>query len=110
MSHEPIRLPALLESRQYAYHATLRQFLPSIALNGLHPGEGDQIFVEPDEEEAWIYLEPSGVMLRFPVDGFGCTKDGECVVHEPVPAAVIEVQRGTRWHNLQQWLRSEYQQ
>lgn len=91
---------------QYAYHVTLGQFLPSIAKNGLVPREhastGEPvIFVEPDEAEAAIYADPpKTVMLRFPVDGFGTTDDGENIWHDTVPPQEIEVRQGDQWVQL----------
>jgi hypothetical protein len=69
----------------FAYHATLREFVASIAQNGLlaHYDENlgeDVIFVEPDEAESAIYLQDNGVMLRLTVNGIGSTPEGECVL------------------------------
>lgn len=84
--------------KQYAYHATIREFLPAIAKGGLRPsfnsdlGE-EVIFVEPVYEESEVYLEPGrGVMLRFLVDGFGDTPDGEFVLYDVIPPSDIEVE------------------
>jgi len=92
----------------YAYHATIAEFLPSIAAHGLRAsynawlGE-DVIFVEPDREGSAIYLEPGrGVMLRMNVPGIGSTPDGECVLYDTplVPAAQIEVERDGSWISI----------
>lgn len=93
------------ERTELAYHVTLREFLPSIRQQGLQPKPHEStaepvIFVEPDQEEAEIYAQENTVTLRFPVDGFGCTDDGECVVHEPVPAESIEYFDQGRWLKL----------
>lgn len=92
----------------YAYHATLKEFLPSIARDGLkasfHDGLGESvIFVEPDFENAAVYLERGrGAMLRFPTNGIGDTPDGENVIYDtPVIApATIEILVGSEWKKL----------
>ena len=85
----------------FAYHVTLREFLPSIAEKGLLPnlreGAGEVIFVEPDQEDAEIYAAENTVTLRFPVDGFGCTEDGECVIEGIVAQSSIEVSDDGKW-------------
>lgn len=86
----------------WAYHVTLASFLPSIRAQGLlprysEPAGEDVIFVEPDEAEAAIYAEPGTVMLRFPVDGFGSTDDGETVIHGSVAPELIQMKRGEGW-------------
>lgn len=96
----------MFETKQWAYHVTLAQFLPSIKAKGLvatehaHANGQAVIFVEPDEEEVSMYEEPDTATLRFPVDGFGCLENGECVVDGPVPADSIEVRVGNQWERL----------
>jgi len=88
---------------QFAYHVTLAEFLPSILAKGLlatpHPSAGGEpvIFVEPDQAEAEIYADVNTVTLRFPVDGFGCTDDGECVVDGPVLPENLDVFVSGAW-------------
>jgi hypothetical protein len=93
-------------TKEYAYHVTLAQFIPAIAKEGLRPhfsssaGE-DVIFVEEDEKEAAIYMEPPRtVMLRFEVPGFGSTEDGEAVVYNVVPPQEIEVKQAGVWKRI----------
>jgi GNAT superfamily N-acetyltransferase len=89
--------------KEFAYHSTPKIFLENIARNGLLPGEHRScdepcIFVEPDEEEAEIYMERGTAMLRFPVDGFSATDDGESVLFGvQVLPETIEVRRGRSW-------------
>jgi len=95
----------------YAYHATIFEFLPSIKEYGLKANfsshlEEDVIFVEPDYEEAAIYLEKNqGVMLRFLVEGIGHTKDGECVLWNTpeVSAKSITFEYNKNWLPLSQF-------
>ena len=97
----------LLEPSGWAYHATLRQFLPDIRRNGLTPkfsrAAGEKvIFCEPDQAEAEIYLETGGVLLRWQADEIaGCTPDGESVWFDPVPPEELQIldKNGT-WHRL----------
>lgn len=87
----------------YAYHVTLAEFLPSIRKEGLlanrhkHAGGEPVIFVEPDQEEAEIYATDKTVTLRFPVKGFGCTPDGECVVDGPIAPEHLDVCLKGKW-------------
>ena len=92
--------------KTYAFHVTLAEFLPSIRQAGLlpnrhkHAGGESVIFVEPDQDEAEIYSTDKTVTLRFAVDGFGCTEDGECVVNGPIASHLIEVCTGGQWKAL----------
>ena len=84
---------------QYAYHVTLREFLPSIREDGLVPqwhegADRDVIFVERTESEAAIYHEPGSVMLRVQVNGYGCTEGGEDVLTWVVPPGEIFIRDG----------------
>lgn len=88
---------------QYAYHVTHNAALPSISEKGLlpqpHPHSDEPvIFVERDEDGAAVYHEPGKtVMLRMPVSGYGCTEDGEDVLHDPVAPERIEVRNEQGW-------------
>jgi hypothetical protein len=82
----------------WAYHVTMKSFLPSILKDGLRPTAHEHthgepvIFVEDDEEQASIYHEPpKTVMLRFKVPWFGTTDDGEYVHHDVVRPEDLQV-------------------
>ena len=70
----------------YAYHATLKEFLPSIAQKGLFAQfsdvyNEDVIFVERNYDQKAIYRGgEKGVMLRLTIDGIGDTELGEYVI------------------------------
>jgi len=100
-----------LRKMEWAYHVTLREFLPSIAKKGLQPdshesANGEEvIFVERSQEEAEVYAAPDTVTLRFLVDGFGCTEDGEDVLYDvTIPAVEIEVydKKARSWRPLKE--------
>lgn len=89
----------------HAYHATLEQFLPSIALHGLRPtrhakSEGDYqdiLFVEEDQEGAEVYIELGGSLLRFPCQRTQMTPDGENYLEEVIPAKELEILHNGQW-------------
>lgn len=93
---------------QHAYHVTTKEALEDIRREGLQPhshehlDEGDEaIFVERDEKGVDIYSDPGTVMLRFLVDGFGSTEDGEDVLYDVVvPPDQIEVRTTRGWKPL----------
>lgn len=93
---------------EYAYHVTLREFLPSIERDGLLPQEHESleepgIFFEPDEEGAAVYHEPPNtVMLRWPLSGTprSSTPDGEYAWYETVPPHLIEKKVKGGWVTL----------
>jgi hypothetical protein len=94
-------------NRIFAYHATLKEFVPLIARDGLiaHFDENlgeDVIFVEPDESEAAIYLQDNGAMLRVSVDGIGDTEDGECVLWDTprIAPSDIDIRDKQEWVHL----------
>jgi hypothetical protein len=88
----------------YAYHATVPAFLAAIRKEGLRPqyhesaGE-DVIFCEPDLALIEPYVEPGGIVLRWPADNIaGSTPDGECVWYDPVPPERLQIRtRDGRW-------------
>lgn len=83
---------------EWAYHVTQKSLLPGIEKDGLRPtphqhtnGEA-VIFIEPDEENVAVYHQPPNtVMLRFKVDGFGTTDDGENVYYDAVSPEDLEI-------------------
>jgi len=95
-------------AEDYAFHVTLREFLDSIAKDGLLPREHASldepgIFFEPDEDGAAIYHEPpKTVMLRWrlPHTPDSSTPDGEYVWYKRVPPDQIEVRVGEAWQPL----------
>jgi len=93
----------------FAYHATLKEFLGNIVREGLlpheHPSSPEEpvLFVEREEREAMIYLEPDAVMLRFSVGGFGSTEDGEDILHDRILPEAISVREGGKWVPLLQY-------
>lgn len=92
----------------FAFHVTLKEFLPQIAQHGLLPTEHRSldepgIFVEDQEDEVEVYMDSGRTaMLRFPVDGFSTTDDGEYVLYGVrVDPSTIEVRRkGGVWKKL----------
>lgn len=97
---------------EYAFHTTTKAALDTIRRDGLQPAshshldeDDEAIFVERDEEGADVYADPEGstVMLRFLVDGFGSTDDGEDVLYDvEVPPDQIEVRTKGGWKPLMQ--------
>jgi len=90
----------------WAYHVTLKEFLPSIARRGLLPSEHRSveepaIFVEGDSEEAGLYMESGKTsMLRFDVAGWDTTEDGEYVIYDRIPPEDIWIRKAGRWKPL----------
>lgn len=97
------------ERLEYAYHVTSLDRLPAIQRDGLKPAphphldeDDEAIFVERDPEGADVYSDRGKtVMLRFLVDGFGSTEDGEDVLYDvAVPPEQIEARTRTGWQPI----------
>jgi hypothetical protein len=94
-------------STTFGYHATIREFLPDIRNEGLktqmHQAHPEPvIFFEEDEEQAGIYLEDRGIMLRFPLQQIdrAWTDDGEYIATSNIPAEILEIKTEGEWKPL----------
>jgi hypothetical protein len=85
-----------LDRRVWAYHATHKSALASICAKGLLPmyhrsAREKVIFVEDSPSEVAPYWTNDTVLLRFKIDAFATTRDGEYVVYDRVAPEDLRV-------------------